>query len=39
MRNGHLEEILSMSGKIFVDTNILVYCFDNSDMIKKFIGE
>ena len=24
-----------MSDKIFVDTNILVYCFDSSDMIKK----
>ena len=24
-----------MSNKIFVDTNILVYCFDNSDMNKK----
>lgn len=24
-----------MNDKIFVDTNILVYCFDSSDMIKK----
>ena len=35
MAEDHSAATLSMSGKVFVDTNILVYCFDNADPGKK----